>query len=214
MGESILLRRSSPAFGSHGRLPFGYTELSYIQSSGTQFINTGVASNSSDYTEISISLKDYSPVSQSALFGGEGATKTGTGIRYYADGDNASIFKLKGMYKGNLNASDYGSGNCTLRLYASSGNYFAETNVGTYQLATSGGDVSVNMYIFGLNRNGSLYNGASIKVSEFYIKNGSIYVRNFVPCKNLSNVVGMYDLVTQSFFTNSGSGSFIAGDPV
>ena len=33
-----------------------------------------------------------------------------------------------------------------------------------------------------------------------------------IPCKNSSNVVGMYDLVNAEFYTNAGTGSFIAGE--
>ena len=40
------------------------------------------------------------------------------------------------------------------------------------------------------------------------------YVRDFVPAKNASGVVGMYDLVGGRFYENAGTGDFIAGDPV
>ena len=36
-------------------------------------------------------------------------------------------------------------------------------------------------------------------------------VRNFIPAKNILGAVGMYDTVSQTFFTNAGTGEFIAG---
>ena len=44
------------------------------------------------------------------------------------------------------------------------------------------------------------------------IYKGSTLARDFVPCYRIAdNVVGMYDLVTNQFFTNSGSGAFTCG---
>lgn len=34
---------------------------------------------------------------------------------------------------------------------------------------------------------------------------------NFIPCKNSPDEIGSYDMVSQSFFVNAGSGSFVAG---
>ena len=43
------------------------------------------------------------------------------------------------------------------------------------------------------------------------INNNGTLVRDFIPAKNASGVVGMYDTVSGQFFTNQGSGDFIAG---
>jgi hypothetical protein len=36
-------------------------------------------------------------------------------------------------------------------------------------------------------------------------------VRDFVPCKNSSGTIGLYDLVNNQFYSNAGSGTFTAG---
>ena len=47
------------------------------------------------------------------------------------------------------------------------------------------------------------------------ISNNAEIVRNYVPAKrNSDNVIGMYDKVTNTFFTNQGSGTFIAGPEI
>ena len=43
------------------------------------------------------------------------------------------------------------------------------------------------------------------------ITNSGELVRDFVPAKNASDVVGMYDMVSGQFFTNEGTGTFVAG---
>ena len=45
---------------------------------------------------------------------------------------------------------------------------------------------------------------------EFYISEE--LKRNFIPCYRKSdNVIGMYDLVEEKFYTNQGNGEFLKG---
>ena len=46
------------------------------------------------------------------------------------------------------------------------------------------------------------------------IYNGNTVIRNYIPCKNAGGVVGLYDLIGQKFYGNSGTGSFTAGPEV
>lgn len=39
-------------------------------------------------------------------------------------------------------------------------------------------------------------------------------VRNFVPCKNASGAVGLYDTVGAQFYANAGTGTFTAGPEI
>lgn len=60
--------------------------------------------------------------------------------------------------------------------------------------------------VYGITFNGS----SSIHYCKVYNANGEL-IRNYIPCKNSSNVLGMYELVTNRFLTNKGSGTFTAG---
>ena len=73
-------------------------------------------------------------------------------------------------------------------------------NILLFNYSVSDGSAS-NNYMYGKMYGAKIYN------------NGTL-IRNFVPAKNASGVVGMYDTVSGQFFTNQGEGSFIAGDPV
>lgn len=55
-------------------------------------------------------------------------------------------------------------------------------------------------------------------LSEGYVQleniesTGTQYINtNFIPCKNSPNEIVSYDMVSQSFYSNAGSGSFVAG---
>lgn len=47
---------------------------------------------------------------------------------------------------------------------------------------------------------------------EYIESTGTQYIdTNFFPSENSSNEIGSYDMVSQSFYSNAGSGSFVAG---
>ena len=71
-----------------------------------------------------------------------------------------------------------------------------------------------NIFIGCLNKEGSTYgNFASLKIYNFKIYNGTTLQRNFIPVKrNSDSVLGLYDTVNSKFYTNSGTGTFTAGE--
>ena len=82
------------------------------------------------------------------------------------------------------------------------------TIVGEHEIIFAGPDEVIKILI----------NDASINqyfVSDMKIYNDNILVRHFIPARRKSDsVLGMYDLVNKTFYTNSGSGSFTAGSEV
>ena len=57
----------------------------------------------------------------------------------------------------------------------------------------------------------SLGNYASMKLYSCKIYNADTLVRDFIPCKNPSGTVGLYDTVNGTYYGNSGTGVFTAG---
>jgi hypothetical protein len=68
------------------------------------------------------------------------------------------------------------------------------------------------IFIFAANSSGSASNFSKYKLKRFKIWDSETLVRDFVPVKrNSDDVVGLYDVVNDTFYTNAGSGTFIAG---
>jgi len=70
-----------------------------------------------------------------------------------------------------------------------------------------------NMVIFAVNRkpNGALYN-STVRLLYFKIYEDGTLVRDFVPVKRIyDGTIGLYDKVNETFYTNQGTGTFIAG---
>ena len=74
--------------------------------------------------------------------------------------------------------------------------------------------VSNNLFLLGQNYNGN-YRGNGLKQITYFKyadKNGTM-LRDMIPCYRKSdNVIGMFDLVSQTFFTNAGTGVFTVGE--
>ena len=73
---------------------------------------------------------------------------------------------------------------------------------------------SVNLYLFANNNIGTPQLKMIGKIWYCKIYDDDVLVRNFIPCKNPSNEIGMYDTVNDVFYGNAGTDSFIAGAEV
>lgn len=193
-----------------GGLPSGYTALEYIQSSGTQYIETGF--NPTSQTSISARLKIPEYAKRVCLFGARDGTSdasknqllvfyTGTNyLRYdYFDGQKVTI-------SSNL------SGEVNL-LIDKNIVTIGESSVSAKQPAEQS-EVSYGLILFAMNNSGSLGYKSTFTLYSFQISNNGTLVRDFAPCKNPSGAVGLYDMVGRTFYGNAGTGTFTAGSTV
>jgi hypothetical protein len=77
---------------------------------------------------------------------------------------------------------------------------------------TNGTDTE--MYLYGYNSGSAARYFFHCKLYSFKIYVEDLLVRDFIPCQRKSDsALGLYDIVNKIFYTNSGTGSFIAGPP-
>ena len=194
-------------FKSQPSLPSGYTELEYIESTGNQYIDTGVAySHTKNFrTKMRFSYTTVAPENQIHGFTGNRGMGIGTaGATWWECSSPASVSV------GTLYEVDWS-------LY-NNGNYDRIIN-GSHNADSGGGGQSGytgNMYLFTAHSSAAAagfipsYRCQSRLYYTQIYENGTL-VRNFVPCKNSSGRVGLYDLVENKFYTNPDGDSFIAG---
>lgn len=190
-------------------LPSGYTQVEYIQSTGTQYINTGF--NPKYNTRILMEASGLVTGSTGQwLFGARNGTNSTTANQFCLYRTPNQTFR-----------ADYFGTNTTLSLTDASGRTVYERNANVVNChgltvvntAVTSGTVSIPLYILTLNNNGTAHaNGAQVKLYSCKIYDGVTLVRDFVPCTNSSGTVGLYDLAGGSFYTNAGTGSFTVGD--
>lgn len=199
-----------------------YTQLEYIQSTGTQYIDTGVTVNS----DISYELKYNRPSvvnNYTTLIGARnGVGRTNTyGIFAGVSRPNRDnyVYYCKGNSANHKDTNDMNFVNTDVVVKCDGWeqSWISSTQQHTYTYTQQTFSLNLNLYLFGLND--STQTGvtelAQIKLYYCKIYNGNNLVRDFIPAKRISdNEVGLLDRVSGNFYTNSGTGSFIAGPVV
>lgn len=188
------------------RLPSGYTEVKYLQSSGTQWINTNDKLTSDFKMVYSINVQNGG--SDSAMPWASYAT----GNRYDCQfpEHTAIWFQRAGgtLYRGNLDGTIL---NKDLYIEESLNSVSINGKVyGTGSFTFTQNNVNVGLF----NSPGSSYQSAN-KCRTFKWFAGNTLKHCFIPCyRNSDNKPGMYDTVTGTFYTNAGSGEFGVGPAV
>lgn len=201
-------------------LPSGYTRLEYIESTGTQWIDTGFK-----YTKETGAVKvKYMPKSIGGLYytyrlGGSYNGSNRSFILY--GGYNPKYCGLGGvdvsmegitcesniLYEDTCVITTAGKYTYTSVL---NGNITRE-NTGSYSGTIATGK---NYYIFCNNENGSAAWFGNFRVYSYQLYEAGIIVRDFLPCINASGEIGLFDLVGNQFYGNAGSGTFIGSEVV
>ena len=187
------------------RLPQGYQEVEYIESSGTQYIDTGYKPTSNNL-RIACEFEYTADHSASSVFGSESSGKYSIvpwGAPEFYVGSSTQLLAQTTA----LNTK------YALDAHANAGTLTVSLNGKTNSASYSGSILTtVNMGIFCNIIAGVANQFCSMKLYAMYIYDNGNLVRDFVPCYRKSdNVAGLYDLVNNVFYTNAGSGVFAVG---
>ena len=203
MGHVIVSGGARASVPHSKGLPAGYTELAYIQSSGTQFIDTGFKPNQDTSFEADFEILEYD-ASNLCVFG----ARNSLNLRYelFARNDNkyqiyyntSFSFDFPGII--NRHSLSMQKNVCNLDGISYSGTY------GTFQ-------INYNFGLFTVNNAGKW--DSRIPLMRLYsakLYDNDVLVRDFVPCINASGEVGLYDLVGKQFYGNAGTGVFTGSE--
>ena len=182
-----------------------YIPVDYIETSGTQFIDTGIVGKSGLKAECQVM---YTSTTDGFLLG---SVASGWTSRCYMIGHSSSKFKY-----GYINEIVTGTTLNTNQMYEIA----TDLSVGKQSVTINGEVVSTgtnstefnngqNLYLFANNGFGTLNGPISAKLYGCKIYDGDTLVRDFVPAKDFSGVICLYDKVTKQFFYNAGTGDFL-----
>ena len=188
-------------------LPSGYKRLEYIKSSGTQYIDTGFKPNQN--TRV---VMDVTPVDVIL-----GKTWCAFGVR-----QNGIYFGLYKASTGNMNLTwFYGSNysNYFTVDYAKRHNLEVNKNAASVDgisksYAAQTFQFTIPLFLLCDNAAGSPTSaGAALLYSCQIYDNGTL-IRDFIPCKNASGVIGLWDDINSVFYGNAGTGIFTGGPAI
>ena len=185
-------------------LPSGYKRLEYIKSSGTQYIDTGFKPNQNtrvvmDVTPVDVILEKMwcaFGVRQNDIYFGLYKASTGNmNLTWFYGSNYSNYFTVDYAKRHNLEVNKNAAS-----VDGISKSYTAQT----FQF-------TIPLFLLCDNDAGSPTSaGAALLYSCQIYDNGTL-IRDFIPCKNASGVVGMWDDVNNTFYSNAGSGTFTAG---
>lgn len=184
-------------------LPSGYTKLEYIESSGTQYIDTGVSSFPTQYTRVILDVDWLSGLG--CYFG-----CSQSGIRWFVE-----ALQPTKIYSGYLDEGKSADISTVIGRYTVEKSGVA-TNVNGVKIshASAGNTASKSIYLLACNGSSGVSGIAdAARIYSCKISSSGL-IRQFVPCKNSSGEVGLYDEVNDVFYGNAGTGVFIAGPEV
>lgn len=183
-------------------LPSGYTQIEYIQSSGTQWIDTGFKPNHN--TRVVADCYLDSAASTMSAFGAWTGTSTNAFIHAGKSDNSACVFF-------------YGTGNTSISV-PKTGRHLIDFNMNEASIdgvsasaTTQTFSCTYSMFLMAYNSAGSAANKATGKLYSCRVYDNGVMVRDFVPCTNSSGTAGLYDLVNAVFYQNAGTGTFTSG---
>lgn len=181
-------------------LPSGYKQLEYIESSGTQFIDTGIKAknNTKVIAECNIT---YGTNWVMIL----GSYDTGAYFSWWANATNIYA------YYGSQNKS--GNGATGKQTIIANGSKWSDS-ANSFVFSDASFTAPSTMYLFSVHNGGSSYANASMKLYACQIYDDGTLVRNFIPCRTPNREIGLWDDVNGVFYGNAGTGTFTAGPEV
>lgn len=203
--------RAIPTGTETDGLPDGYQRLQFIQTSSEQYINTWFYPT--EKTRVVMDLELHSFASLMYLFGVRPSTATdaleqftvaypsGGILRYYYSG------KYKNVYM--PQQPPYAPGRFTVdanRNIISAGGDYVELDE-----SSSSWKSSYPLFLLAINTAGSPSRYLNCDLYSCKIYDEDFLTMDFVPCKNPSGVVGLYDVVTRNFFGSFGASEFLDG---
>lgn len=183
-----------------GSLPDSYTELEYLQSTGAQYIDSGVKGDSDVRVTADFEITAFGS-GTTFIFGAQGTDS----IRYTLGITSAGAFR-----------SDFGTAMTSGSAASLNTRYSADKNgnvctVGGQTLTSAAATFTgtTNIYLFA--RSYSSISCSQIKMYRCKMYKAGTLVRDLVPARNSSGTLGLYDTLNGTFYTNAGSGTFVAG---
>ena len=194
--EEVVLNDDTQEYIINLSMFIGMQQLEYIESTGTQYIDTGVLPNSTTAVDISVMFNTI--VADSSIPLGSrstGLSSTSPDQFYVSASTGGGIICRSGTNISTLIQNP----SVNTRYNLSASNSYATAD-GTYTLT-----------LFGFNNKGTIDNKFSQKIYSCKIYDNGVLVRDFIPIKDDTGHGAMYDKVTQQIFYNSGTGDFICG---
>lgn len=182
------------------------TKVNYIESTGTQYIDTGVKPSNSTKVDIKFMYN-----SLNGFVYGSTTSSSGSDAHEFIINASGLVFPQFDGQHSEVSSSYNKIGEEYILSNSQSGAYINGNLIKSYNTATFSSKHS--MFLFGLNQNGTVeYRKFIGRLYYCKIYNGDTLVRDFVPVIDGSNIACLYDKVEKKCYYNVGTGTFSYGE--
>lgn len=178
-------------------LPSGYTKLEYIESTGTQYISTGITPTENTKVVIEFNSSNSSGV----VFGQDSGYKV-----------NAFMFAMTVVVFDSTKKDISISANAKHTVQVAPKAFKVDNGSSQYIYANKV-NAAYPMFLFGNNRKGKFSEGVAMKLYSFKVYENDVLIADYIPCKQ-GNAVGLYDDVAGAMNLPLGTGDFTAGPSI
>lgn len=185
-----------------GLLPYGYTQLDYIRSSGTQYIDTGFIPNNNTRVTLDIDCLELGTI---PYFGSRKAQNNQPSFTFWVLSTTSIRSDYGTLAKVEVTRSDI-LGRKIVEMNKNNIKFGTYTKVNSTQTFNTG----INLLLLAVQSSTTTVDARRMKAKLYSCQvydNGTL-VRNFIPCKNPSGVIGLYDSINNKFYNNAGTGTF------
>ena len=190
-----------------------YTRLDYIQSTGTQYIDSLYDNKAGFIAEYELSYNEFSgDQGHLGSIAVSGSTYWRSYMQYYSP-TNSEQFGFFSYFPSIDTPTSNIKYKYKLSTISGDGYLYINDILKAQSAITFADSASINAYIFAVNYNGA---NALCKAKMYYLKlwdKNNNLVRDYIPViRHSDGAIGMLDLVHLKFYGNSGTGEFIGGD--
>lgn len=193
------------------RLPDGYTELEYIESTGTQYIDTGFSPTTE--TRLTIEISNLIRGTSNVLFGSRNPNSPSSPYMFGAVLTSSTMNSIRSDYFGS-NATITPSDLSIKTIVDKDKNTFSAFGLTAKNTASSGKKCPDPLYLFCYNSAGTEGYYSKYKMYSCKIYDNDKLIRDYVPCKAPNQQIGLYDLEHSIFYENAGTGNFVSGPEI
>lgn len=187
-------------------LPSGYIELPYIESNGTQYINTNFKPNQNTRIVMNFQIKTTASTWE-CIFGTRDSSDNTNTFAFWNDTSNA--FGIYYKSSGNI---DYFSSTTSTdgKITIDINKNLSTLNNQILNLSTQSFSSSYPVYLSAVNNAGTAQYYSNLKIYKCKIYDNGTLIRNYIPALRTSDSkAGLYDLVNKVFYPDAAGGNFI-----
>lgn len=182
------------------------SEVEYLESSGTQRIDSGVYGNENTNVSIKFQIVTFSSNAQGVLGAREQYQKRGFGFTWNSNSNNTLFFQLF-----NGENSHYQLSTTALEVRNDKGNLYVNNELVFTHSSSPSFTTPSSINLFMMRDNIGYYSKSRIYYCQ--LRDNGVLVRDFIPVR-IGTIGYMYDKVSGKLFGNQGTGSFILGPDV